>query len=257
MKREKLVVFGGSGFIGREVCRLGRALGHRMISISRGGRPKLDEPWVQGVEWVQADALEPATWRPLLEGAYGVVHCVGTSSQGDEPAQSFMHLNRDSAIYAAREAEAAKVRKFVFLSASQAPPSIPEAYLTTKREAEAVITGMDLISVFLRPAIVYGDERPLSKIAAHDEGREQDWIENFEPLRVERVAMAALRAVLEEEIEGILDEAAIEHLGDAVGIGGKVPVHLDVDDDLIRLGDLDHLLVTPPHQLHRLGVGQP
>ena len=43
-------------------------------------------------------------------------------------------------------------------------------------------------------------------------------LERARPLRVERVAMAALRAALEDTIDGVLEHEEIEHIGDAMMI---------------------------------------
>ena len=43
-------------------------------------------------------------------------------------------------------------------------------------------------------------------------------LERLTPLRVERVAMAALRAALEPSIEGVLGHDEIEYIGDAMMI---------------------------------------
>ena len=43
---------------------------------SRGG-------WAAAVDWIQADAADPSTYRHVLEGAAGVIHTVGTLMEND------------------------------------------------------------------------------------------------------------------------------------------------------------------------------
>lgn len=77
MQREKVIVVGGSGFIGRELCRLTVALGHDVVSISLDGKPDIDadkEPWIEGVDWKKGDIEKDEEW-PILEGALSVILC--------------------------------------------------------------------------------------------------------------------------------------------------------------------------------------
>lgn len=76
----RLVVFGGSGYVGTRVCEQGLAMGASIVSVSRsGGPPKgVTAAWADRVEWVKGDALDPqAPWRALLKGATGVVSTLG------------------------------------------------------------------------------------------------------------------------------------------------------------------------------------
>lgn len=77
MQREKVIVIGGSGFVGRELCRLAVALGHDVVSISLDGKPKIDvsvEPWIAGVEWKTGDVEKDQDWD-ILAGAFSVILC--------------------------------------------------------------------------------------------------------------------------------------------------------------------------------------
>lgn len=72
----KVLVLGGSGYMGRHVCEALLREGARVVSVSRGGggaRP------VGGVDYLRADALGE-DWHAALEGAHGVVSCVGVAA---------------------------------------------------------------------------------------------------------------------------------------------------------------------------------
>ena len=72
----KLVVLGGNGFIGREVCRQAIEHGHRVVGLGRSGRPAVSASWAGRVDWVAADVLRPEDWRGHLDGATAVVHSI-------------------------------------------------------------------------------------------------------------------------------------------------------------------------------------
>jgi uncharacterized protein YbjT (DUF2867 family) len=222
MRQLAICILGGSGFIGQEICRLAVAMGHRPTSVSRGGRPGGDEPWLEGVEWIAASVFEPQHWRGSLRGCEALVHCVGVDHEDDQ--QSFEHLHYDSALLAADEAEAAGVDKFVYLSAAAPPAPMPAEYLATKRRAEDALAGRPLDVAILRPTLVYGRSPEgdvcagLMSHVADSEASLQHLLDASAGLRREKVAMAALRAALQPETTGSFDDAAINHLGDAMFI---------------------------------------
>ncbi len=224
MDRFKVCVLGGSGFIGTEICRLTVAMGHRPISVSRGGRPDIDEPWVEGVEWVAADVLDTGAWQDHLQGCEALVHSVGVVDERRAQQQTFARLNRDSPIAAARAAQAAGVPKFVFLSCAKLPPEVPHAYLQSKLDAEASLQRLSIATAILRPVLVTAGPPLVAKAAgamgeAASHRPEIDaWAKKTRGLRREKVAMAALRAALQPETVGVLEVDDIEHLGDAMFI---------------------------------------
>jgi uncharacterized protein YbjT (DUF2867 family) len=215
MERYKVCVLGGSGFIGAEICRLAVAMGHEVVSVSRGGRPALDEPWVEGVIWVSANVLDANEWIDHLQGCEALVHSVGIAHEEPSDRQTFQQVHRDSACLAAKAAEKAGVPKFVYLSAAKVPPSLPHAYLQSKLDAEATLQASGLNVAILRPVRVCGSDGVLS---ADADSPLQRWTQQTPGLRREKVAMAALRAALQPETRGVLEVAEIDHLGDAMFI---------------------------------------
>ncbi len=226
MQDVTLCVTGASGLIGAEVCRLTVAMGHRVIGLSRHGRDNVpEEPWVEGVEWLRADIFDPDSYRDALKGVDALVHCVGLASEDEEEDRTFERVHGDAAILAYRTARHAGVGKFVFLSASDALPLQDRSRVEAKRRAEVIIAAGDMPYVFLRPGLVWGARRPLGRAAARlldiasaSELPGAQTLERYKPLRVERVAMAALRAAIEPDVTGILDPDEIAHLGDAMMI---------------------------------------
>jgi len=199
-----LLVVGGSGFIGREICRLAVRDGHDVRSVSRGGRPATDAPWVDSVSWTSADLFRPNAWRDRLVDVDAVIHAVGTMDETPASGVTFERLNGDSAIITALEAERAGVETYVFLSAAVAPPRTRHAYLTAKRRAEAAIADLAFAQVTLRPGPVYGADRSHgSRLLnaglrlADSASPIADRLGESRPLPVETVARAAYRATID------------------------------------------------------------
>ncbi len=199
-----LLVVGGSGFIGRDVCRFAVRDGHEVRSLSRSGRPAVDGDWADAVAWTSADVFRPNAWRGRLAGVDAVVHSVGTLTETPAAGATFERVNGDAAIIAALEAERAGVGAFVFLSASAQPPGVRNAYLDAKRRAEDAIADLDLDAVVLRPGPVYGAGQPhlpsvLDRILrfAASAPPIASRLGEARPLSVDTVARAAYRAALD------------------------------------------------------------
>ena len=158
----ELLVTGGNGFIGREVCRLACADGHDVTSVARSGPPPAEHrgPWARDVEWVAADVFAPHEWRERLLGVDAVVHSIGIISEAPKKGVTFERINGDAGIVTALESERADVTRFVYVSSSTKPPLVRDAYLTAKRRAERAIADLDLETVVLRPGPVYGPAQP-------------------------------------------------------------------------------------------------
>ncbi len=160
----RLLVVGGSGFIGREICRQAIQAGYDVRSVSRGGRPDIGvgpgTNWAESVEWTSADLFAPHVWRDRLRGIDCVVHAVGIAHEEPREGVTFERVNGDSAILTALEAERAGVTSFVFLSSALKYPTARGAYLQSKRRAEQAIGDLNLETVVLRPGPVYGPGQP-------------------------------------------------------------------------------------------------
>ena len=58
LKNKKLLVLGGSGYLGSRICRAAVEAGYKVTALSRrGGPPKMD-PALEQVEWRIGDATE-------------------------------------------------------------------------------------------------------------------------------------------------------------------------------------------------------
>lgn len=217
----KILVTGGTGFIGGEICRQAVEAGHEVVGLARGGRPMGSEAWLDRVRWVRGDVREVTGWRKELRGCGAVVHCVGIIREAPARGVTFERINGDAVIAVATAAADAGVGAFVFLSASDKPPLLRDAYLTAKRRAEAAIARLPLRGASLRPGFVYGRARlpslpaaALLRVARHlpvvgPRAR------GSRPLPVETVARAALAAATRDDLRGVVDADMIERLASA------------------------------------------
>ena len=72
-KTYEVVVFGGNGFVGTQVCKSLADMGLKVAAINRSGAPREKADWMAGVDYIAADVFEREAWRTVLHGAVGVV----------------------------------------------------------------------------------------------------------------------------------------------------------------------------------------
>lgn len=72
MSRKRLIIAGGSGFIGRALSGEFSALGFEVVVLTRSPRQRQD-----GVLEMAWDGVHPAAWTALLDGAEAVINLAG------------------------------------------------------------------------------------------------------------------------------------------------------------------------------------
>ncbi|KAJ2776762.1 hypothetical protein H4R18_005492 [Coemansia javaensis] len=246
----RILVVGGSGFVGQAVCRSALARGWEVLSLSRHGapeRPAADQGRLaSGVQWIKGDALRPETFREHLAGCDAVVHSVGVlmengykglvnAGAGSGPsraAATYEAANRDTALSVAQLArETAGVGAFAYVSAKDTIPFIDPRYISTKREVEReLLAHRDrLRPIILRPGFMFSPARPLTLPVAAGVGAFQVLFDRTPlgcvlrgtplekaaspALRRELVADAIVAAIDDPQVEGILEIPDIERLG--------------------------------------------
>ncbi|KAG6472939.1 uncharacterized protein At1g32220, chloroplastic-like [Zingiber officinale] len=154
----KLLLLGGNGFIGTEICKLALDQGLSVSSLSRSGRSSTREPWADKVEWHKGNLLEPESLKGAMTGVSVVISLVGGFGSYEEMIQ----MNGTANINAIRVAAEKGVERFVFVSAAdfRAVEGLIRGYHEGKRLAEAELKSkFPEKCVILRPGYVYGTKQ--------------------------------------------------------------------------------------------------
>jgi NADH dehydrogenase len=152
----RILVLGGSGFVGRHLCRELKSRGHSVTALSRqpsGG----DLPG--GVERAMGDVTAYDSLLEPMRETDVVVNLVALSplfkpSGGDEMHDTVHRQGTRNVVDAAEETG---VEKIVQMSALGADPNGATAYIRAKGEAEEIVTASSLRYVILRPSVIFGD----------------------------------------------------------------------------------------------------
>ena len=152
----RILVVGGTGFIGETLCRELHDRGHEVTAMARAPE---DAALPDGVDRVMGDVTAYDSIEAAFEGQDAVINLVATSplfrpKGGDE---RHFKVIRDGTENVVRAAETHGVSKLVQVSALGADPDGDTAYIQAKGLAESVIRNSSLNWVFFRPSVVFGD----------------------------------------------------------------------------------------------------
>lgn len=143
----RILVCGGTGFIGRHIVQALRAAGHEPVLRSRHTTPALD--------YVQA--TDAGAWRAHLEGIDAAVNAVGVLRDSATRPMATVHDAAPRALFDA--CAEAGVRRVVHISALGIEGN-PTRYASTKRAADAHLLALTqagrLDGTVVRPSVVFG-----------------------------------------------------------------------------------------------------
>ena len=147
----KVLVTGGTGFVGPKVVDAIKRRGHDVRAlVRRGGAP-------EGVEAALGDMTDPDSLRRAVEGREVVVHLVAVRQGKPEQFERIMTQGTRDLLSAAQEAG---VRRFVLMSAlgttEETKDLVP--YYGAKWQMEQAVKGSGLEYVIFRPSFVFGTD---------------------------------------------------------------------------------------------------
>ncbi|NDC59394.1 MAG: complex I NDUFA9 subunit family protein [Alphaproteobacteria bacterium] len=159
MRDDLIVVFGGSGFIGKYVVKTLARTGARVRIAMR--RPHLGHDLrvlgdVGQIQLVQANLRYADSVERAMDGADAAVNCVGLLFE--KGPQRFKDVQAAGAAAIARAAAKHGIKRLVHISAIGADAGSKSVYARTKAEAEAAVRAAVPTATILRPSIVFGAE---------------------------------------------------------------------------------------------------
>ena len=245
---KRILVLGGSGFVGRHFCekagQLNAAFNTRLTVPSRrvaSAKHIQPLPWV---DLVEADVHDGASLMRLVAGHDAVVNLVAIL-HGTEAAFNHVHVELIQKLV--RACQATGVRRIVHVSALGAAANAPSLYQRSKAAGEAVLTGSGLDVTILRPSVVFGADDQLLNLFAKLQsvfpvmplaGADT----RFQPVWVEDVAQALVNILLRKTCSEVKNNSALRN------IRGLWPEYLYIE----RVGPACRNPVWPLQASHRI-----
>jgi NADH dehydrogenase len=154
---KKVVVFGGTGFLGRRVVRHLLDHGYAVRAASR--HPERGEssfPAGLPLELVRADIGEDASVRDAVRDASAAVNAV--SLYVERGNQTFQSVHVEAAERLARHARAAGVARLVHVSGIGADPASSSPYIRSRGNGEHAVRAAFPEATIVRPAVMFGPD---------------------------------------------------------------------------------------------------
>ena len=235
---KKVLVLGGSGFVGRHVCE---KLNQQQIHVTVLTRRRENARHLQIlplVDVIEVSNLDTASLAAQLPGHDAVVNLIAIL-HGSEAAFEKAHVGLPQALVSACQTSGSNgsnaVRRIVHISALGAAPDSPAMYQRSKARGEAVLLESGLDVTLLRPSVIFGaEDKFLNTFAglqqlfpviplASSEAR-------FQPVWVEDVAAAVVECLIDRSTIGKTFEACgpdvytlkqlVELAGQYAGVNG-------------------------------------
>src|SRR3954453_20493636 len=112
----RVLVLGGTGFLGRHVVAALDARGHEVIVGSRRHAPADAPPDAPPRRIARfEDLTEPARWMPVIDGIDAVINCVGVLRDRGRATYERVHLVAPAALAAA--CTKMRIRRLIHVSA--------------------------------------------------------------------------------------------------------------------------------------------
>ena len=153
---QRIVVLGGSGFVGRRLLRRLAEDGHSLLLLSRNLGAHDDRLLPPGVRLRQVDVHDGEALRQVFAGADVVINLVGILNERGDDGAGFrrVHVELTRTVIAA--CQAAGVSRLLQMSSLNAGRGCSH-YLASRGEAEAAVRECGLAWTIFAPSDIFGE----------------------------------------------------------------------------------------------------
>lgn len=156
---KKILILGGTGFVGGHVCEKLTQLQWRVTVPTRHEAKARDIQMLPALDVFEADVHDEAALTRLVAGHDAVVNLIAILHGSQE---TFHRAHVELPQKLARACAAAGVQRVVHVSALGAdmrnPDGAPSMYLRSKGHGEVALHQADLALTVLRPSVIFGAE---------------------------------------------------------------------------------------------------
>lgn len=153
MAASKITVFGGTGFLGRQIVWALLSAG-REVRVATRHPARGDPAWADRVEQVAADVRDPAAVARAVEGTDAVVNAVALYVEGPEADFESVHVR--GARHVAEAVQGVENCALVHVSGIGASEDSASAYVRARARGERAVREACGNAVILRPSVLFG-----------------------------------------------------------------------------------------------------
>jgi NADH dehydrogenase len=147
----RVIIAGGTGFLGRHVAGALVGAGHSVLLLARGTRPTLAG---DGIEILRTDVATGALPLEAMRGSDALVNLIGIKRE--QGTQTFERVHVESTRHLVEAAKVLGVRRLVHISVVCSRPDPGSAYHDTKWRGEELVRAAGLDDTILKPGVIYG-----------------------------------------------------------------------------------------------------
>jgi NADH dehydrogenase len=243
-----VLVVGGDGFVGRNLCATLVERGHNITAFSRSPNPAV---LPEAVTTVSGDITDQDAVSEAAADADVLVNLVSLSPlfepAGGNTEHERIHTGgTENCLSAAADTD---IDRYIQMSALGADPEGPTHYIRAKGKADELVNSADLDWVILRPSVIFGDGGEFVSFTRklttpYLTGLPGGGTNRFQPIHVEEMAEIVADAVEKDE-----------HVGNIYEIGGPETLTLAAVARLAHRARGRSLSVLPvPMALAKVGL---
>lgn len=154
--RARVLVLGGSGFVGRHVVAELSAAGHLVVVLTRHRTRARHLLLLPTVQVVDGDPHDDATLARHSRGMTAAINLIGVLHERGRDTFARVHVELPRRL--AATCRNAGVLRILHMSALGATSAAPSRYLRSKAEGEAAIASPGIASTIFRPSVIFGRE---------------------------------------------------------------------------------------------------
>jgi NADH dehydrogenase len=244
----KVLVTGGTGYVGQEIVRRLRETGHPVRILARNPDSEEARRLVSQyqVEVHAGDVMDADSVAGSLNGIHAVIHLVGIISEVGTNTFENIHVRGTENVVCA--AQQAGVKRFVHMSALGTRPNAVSRYHQTKWVAEEFVRRRGLDFTIFRPSLIFGPRDQFVNLFAKMSRFSPvlpvmgKGTAHFQPVSVQVVAEAFVRALEEPRT-----------IGQTFDLSGPDTLTFpEILDDILSVSKRKRLKVRIPTPLARL-----